>query len=87
MSLLSLQFISKFPEIVNGWKNMIFPNDKVEALAYKRLEECISCDQNSTPKTVDFKSYCKNCGCLLAAKARSMESKCPLNKWQSSEQT
>jgi len=87
MSLLSLRFISKFPEIVDGWKNLVFSNDKMEALAYQRLEDCKGCDQNSTPGEVKLKSYCKSCGCVLAAKARSPESKCPLDRWQSLEQT
>ena len=87
MSLLSLRFISKFPEIVDGWKNIIFPDDKVEEMAYQRLEICKGCDKNSTPDKVNFKSYCKGCGCVLTAKARSPQSKCPLDKWHSLEQT
>jgi len=26
-------------------------------------------------------NFCKNCGCWIPAKARSMDEGCPINKW------
>lgn len=65
----------KFDEIKEGWKNYMFPNEKVEQIAKKRASICSDCDQNGF-------GVCKACGCPLAAKTRSPESKCPLNKWE-----
>lgn len=66
----------KLAEIQDGWANWIWKNDEVEMVAYKRATICAGCDSNVA-------NTCKECGCVLFAKTRSMKetNKCPLNKW------
>mgnify|MGYP003134831212 FL=1 len=66
--------MSKFKEIIDGWKYTIFPNETVEDMAIKRAEICASCEHNVNNK-------CTQCGCFLVAKTRSPKSTCPKNKW------
>ena len=65
-------------EIYEGWKNLVFKNKKIEALAISRLLICGQCE-------VRTEGYCDKvkggCGCPLKAKTRSPKSKCPLKKW------
>jgi hypothetical protein len=61
-------------EIYDGWKNVIFKNAKIEKLAKDRIKLCVGCDEFTKLKT------CKNCGCYMPAKVRSIKSKCNLNK-------
>jgi len=65
---------SKVAEIFNGWKNVVFPNPHVEKIAKARVEICGECEHN-------VRNRCKQCGCPLVAKTRSMQSHCPLKKW------
>jgi len=67
----------KFKQIVEGWKNYIFPNSEVEIKAKKRLEICIT---NKCCK-LTIKNICKVCGCFIPAKVRSLDQHCPLKKW------
>lgn len=39
--------LGRFNEIVNGWKNYIFPNERIEALAKERAEICSNCPLNT----------------------------------------
>ena len=66
--------MSKLQEIYNGWKNLIFPSEESEILAIKRAEICAKCPSN-------IKNTCTLCECYLPAKVRSVDSKCPNNKW------
>jgi len=67
----------KLNEIQDGWRNVIFKNDEVEMLAFKRASICAGCDSN-------VNNTCKECGCPLIAKTRSTKetNKCPLGKWK-----
>lgn len=61
-------------EIIQGWKNYTFKNPHVEKIAHARAGICSTCDFNVNKK-------CSKCGCILSVKTRSMDSKCPVNKW------
>lgn len=65
---------SKVFEITSGWKNLMFPTPHTEKVAYARAGICAKCEYNKGKK-------CGQCGCILSAKTRSMDSKCPVNKW------
>lgn len=64
-------------EIYNGWKNYIFPNPEIEEIAKKRIAICV----NNKCGKFTFKKTCKICGCYMPAKVRSMNSNCPIKKW------
>jgi hypothetical protein len=44
---------------------------------YARLQVCSQCDRLQKPIYL-----CKECGCIMPAKAKIKTSMCPLNKWQ-----
>lgn len=69
--------MSLLQEIYNGWKYYIFPNAEVEEIAKKRIAICVEnkCGKFTTKK------ICKVCGCYMPAKVRSLQSQCPLKKW------
>jgi hypothetical protein len=50
---------------------------------------CAPCEDNSDTPEVNLFSYCKGCGCVLEAKARSLKetNKCPRNLWPNLEKT
>lgn len=66
--------MSKFKEITNGFKNLIWENPRVEKIAMDRAVICGTCDKNINGK-------CQLCGCILVAKIRSEYSKCPQSLW------
>lgn len=61
-------------EIYQGFKNIIFKDEKIEEEAERRLQICFKCPHVKNTK-------CGKCGCLLKAKTRSPKSKCPDNRW------
>lgn len=65
-------------EIVEGFKNLLFKNELVEPIALKRMEICATCPLRTDDRCDRTKG---GCGCLLAAKIRSLKSKCPKDKW------
>ena len=65
----------KLSSILNGWKNLVWENKKVERIAKERLKICMDCDQRRGV-------MCKQCGCPIAAKARSMKETCKMKKWK-----
>lgn len=72
--------------ITEGYINLIksgigIADINIEKLATKRKMLCSICPNNSTQKIVSLISHCKICGCLLEAKTRVVEEKCPDNKW------
>jgi len=67
--------MSKLSEIYDGWKNLTFPDQKIEIEAKRRIEICINCDRLTKRNT------CKICGCYMPAKVRSIKSICSLKKW------
>lgn len=70
-------------EIYDGWKNLLFENPEVEAIATKRIAICAGDDDNNIKKCEFFTllKTCEKCGCFMPAKARSPESGCPMNFW------
>lgn len=69
--------------IILGWWNWLL--DKISDLKYKkqfdeRLEICKACEKYSC-------GFCKICGCVVTAKTKCEESKCPINKWDAIKNT
>lgn len=73
---------NQIPQIVQGWKNLMFKNETVENEAINRLTLCNRCpDRSNYPEELTLTSTCKLCGCVLKAKARSPHATCPSKKW------
>lgn len=68
----------KLTEIIDGWKHLINRDPKVEEIALKRASICAECPE---AKQILGVLKCDACGCPLIAKTRSMDSKCPKDKW------
>ena len=70
--------MSQAQEIYQGFKNLIFKDEKIEVEAEKKLKICFECpfrgERFGIPK-------CNKCGCVISAKARSSNSKCPDKRW------
>ena len=69
-------------DIWHGIKNALFTNPEVEKIAEVRLDICNTCPSKVEDKDSEIFNTCNECGCLLQLKSRSMESKCPLGKWE-----
>jgi ribosomal protein L37E len=76
--------------IIDGWKNYIFPDEETEALAYNRAKICATCPHNKQGDVLVYLndklqevqgSYCDLCGCPLSAKLRSPNETCDEAKW------
>lgn len=75
------KFIIKPREIAEGFTNLAkkkagMYDDDVEKMFDSRMSICGPCPSRSE------NNRCKECGCILAAKARSKTSDCPLGKWE-----
>jgi hypothetical protein len=71
--------------IIDGYKNLLLSKagvtiQEVEQLAGLRLELCHSCKRENGQDTL-VNGRCTLCGCVMAAKARALNAKCPDNKW------
>ncbi len=82
--------MSKLKNIIEGWKNAIWPNAEVEVLAAKRAIHCSACEHSvemlfeviQEKKIEEIKGMgCAMCLCPLTTKLRSPEEECPLEKW------
>lgn len=82
----------RYNDIVDGFTNYTFPDERAERLAKHRASICASCPLAKYSKAVrvvggkesikEIKGmYCDACGCALSAKVRSMDSWCPKYKW------
>ena len=76
--------------IIDGWYNLLFKSEKVEALAKERAAICFDCPHKKYTKIsvflksdfYDIDEYiCELCNCPLSAKVRSLESKCEDSRW------
>ena len=78
--------------IIDGWTNLMIPNQVSENLAMVRAKICSECphaimDTAVHTIVVDNKTKnirglrCDECGCPLSAKIRSSADRCPLGKW------
>ena len=81
---------NKLQEMYDGWKNLLIPEAKIkpyiDKISRNRNNICNTCEFNSkNDKTIHirFDIHCKQCGCTLAAKTRSLTSSCPIGKWPS----
>jgi hypothetical protein len=76
----------KIKNILSGIFNWIFPNQFVETVAKRRLEICEDC--GSYDRTgLDCLARgtapcCSECGCSMKWKARCLECRCDLGKWE-----
>jgi hypothetical protein len=81
-------------EILDGWGNLLKSNfgllgEEYRLMAEERLLHCNSCsirvantcDPNQTIRNVKTNQMVKGCGCNIAAKTLSRQSKCPAGKW------
>ena len=68
--------VKKIKHIIIGWFRKLFGID--QDLANIRLAICRQCPS----RTYTSLGYaCKECGCILDAKARVEDEKCDMNKW------
>jgi hypothetical protein len=65
--------LSKIGEIAEGYANLVLGQN--ETLYAKRIEICKTCPMMNKNGT------CGKCGCLLQAKLRTENGKCPVGKW------
>ena len=71
--------------IFEGIKNRVFVKEDVEQIAAIRWDICSKCelfdtkgDRCAMPGTAPC---CRDCGCILQLKVRSLSSFCPKGKW------
>ena len=69
-------------EIWQGWKNLIL--DKISDIKYKeyfdkRYEICKVCQDNHD-------GICQLCFCVIKAKTKAEDSRCPVDKWGTIEE-
>ena len=78
--------------IVDGWTNLVLPDQVNEELALKRANICAKCPfakMSSGTYTIIVDNRTKNirgmscgkCGCPLSAKGRAKNDSCPEGKW------
>lgn len=72
--------MSRFEEIVNGYSNLVksklgISSVRDEKIFKARREICNACPYKTKL------DRCGLCGCPLAAKTRSLTTKCPDKKW------
>lgn len=85
---------NRLARILDGWKNYVFENAEVEAMAKDRAKECAGCN-DAIPGTFaqliedEMKEVeglvCNGCGavkCPLSTKLRSVEETCPKGNWK-----
>ena len=77
--------------IIQGFANLAFEDEQIEAMAMKRAAICAECPaavktgmysvvkDNRTTNIQGMK--CDDCGCNLSAKVRSIHDSCPRGKW------
>lgn len=78
--------------IIDGWYNLLIPNQTSEELALQRAKICAHCPEavmDTAVHTIVVDNKTKNvrglkcgvCHCPLSAKVRSSQDRCPLGKW------
>lgn len=75
----------KWSEILEGWRNDLFPpaqlKELIEQTQKERLAICLNCPYNSTEGKIMWRSTCKKCGCPLKKKTACLKCQCPIEKW------
>jgi hypothetical protein len=73
-------------KIFEGVRNNIFKKEHIEEIAYSRNEVCIKCPyidlKGDQCAVVGTQPCCKECGCSLRLKTRSLSSECPKGFWK-----
>ena len=73
------------PQIFEGIRNKVFTKSEVEEIAMIRWDICTRCRNFDTVGTYcavpGTAPCCKDCGCILNLKVRSMSSSCPIGEW------
>ena len=84
MSILNLW--KEKGKIIEGLRNYIFKREDVEDVARERFAICVLCksydDKGKECIVPGTGPCCKECGCCLQLKTRSMSSECPFGKWK-----
>lgn len=82
--------MSKLSNILNGWRNFVDKSEVTEAIAEKRAEICMKCNECKDGKLLalikdDLKEiqghYCGLCYCPISTKIRSELETCPKDLW------
>jgi hypothetical protein len=75
-------------QIYEGWRNHLFPPDKLKQLILDVSEErmlvCDVCKYNSAnakTKSIRPDVHCLQCGCTLLAKTKCLSCECPKKFW------
>ena len=72
-------------QILEGLKNSIFVNKKIEEIASERMAICNTCDHLDKEGTnclvPGTQPCCSLCGCCMSLKSRVLSAKCDDNKW------
>lgn len=81
--------MSKIKQIVEGWKNNLFPSEEeaavIKAVGDERMSICNSCryhSGNAKVRTLRPDAFCTKCGCTLSAKTKCLSCECPLGYWK-----
>ncbi len=73
------------PQILEGIRNKVFTKAEIEEIAKIRWDICTRCknfDPVGTYCAVPGTApCCKDCGCILNLKVRSMSASCPIGEW------
>lgn len=64
-------------------------NPQIEQIAMQRVDQClrcslfdgVRCNSKRKAKHIHTNVLTNGCGCIIKAKARNPQSKCPLGKW------
>jgi len=64
--------------IISGWKNTVIKDSEVEKLSQQRSDICNRCEYKKALFGIEV---CGVCHCPLLAKTRSVDSKCPKDRW------
>lgn len=75
-------------QIIEGWRNNLFPPEKLKEVikltSEERINICNDCEFHSKNHfSVRPDAHCTNCGCTLSAKTKCLSCECPTGKWKS----
>lgn len=79
-------FLTKLNQIYEGWRNRLFPPEKlrkqIEDVSRERIAICESCEFHSKNfKSIRPDDHCTKCDCTLSAKTKCLSCECPIAKW------
>lgn len=78
VGIFTLADMGSIDEILKGWGNLIVRPGHNSEMVKKRLLACDACEVRSGVICDKKKG---GCGCVLPAKARVEDTKCPKGKW------